>query len=233
MSLRMAVPLLPAAAGMVLTGAILVSLGTTALAQARIDTRPPAIDWLIAASSDPGRTTIRLGEFQLDGSGVVALDPLTGMATPPAADLPAIKTQVFIVMAHQDGFDDPAAIVLSLSGGTPVCGTSLGSFGVDTGLAALANQTDLKMLDAYGRILDSTGSDTFTALEMQLPLEDAARFVTLPDGTRFPVSRSGYGDGGYEFFRLNDAQARPVALYVDFIGDHNGDWIDPPPCANV
>jgi hypothetical protein len=136
-------------------------------------------------------------------------------------------------MAHQDGFDDPAAIVLALSDAAPVCGASLGAFGVDTGLAALANLTDVKMLDAYGRVLASTGSDTYTALEMQLPLEDPARFVTLPGGTRFPVSRSGYGDGGYEFFRLNDAQARPVALYVDFIGDRKGEWIDPPPCANV
>ncbi|WP_374637479.1 hypothetical protein [Paracoccus sp. (in: a-proteobacteria)] len=231
MSLRLAVPLLPAAAGMAFAGTILAALA--APAAARIDTRPPAIDWLIAASSDPGRTTIRLGEYQLDGSGVVALDPLTGMATPPAPGLPATKAQVYIVMAHQDGFDDAAAIVLSLSRAAPVCGASLGVVGVDTGLVALANLTDVKMLDAYGRILDSTGSDTFTALETQLPMEQPASFVTLPDGTRFPVSRSGYGDGGYEFFRLNDAQARPVALYVDFIGDHKGEWIDPPPCANV
>ena len=231
MSLRVAVPLPPVAAGMVLTGAILANLGATA--PARADTPPAAIDWLIAAASDPGRTTIRLGEYRLDGSGVVAFDPLTGFATPPAPDLPATEAQVYIVMAHQDGFDDPAAIVLALSDAAPVCGASLGSFGVDTGLAALTNLTDAKMLDAYGRVLASTGSDTYTALEMQLPLEDPARFVTLPGGTRFPVSRSGYGDGGYEFFRLNDAQARPVALYVDFIGDRKGEWIDPPPCANV
>ena len=27
--------------------------------------------------------------------------------------------------------------------------------------------------------------------------------------------------------------AAAVALYIDFIGDRKGEWIDPPPCANV
>lgn len=231
MSQRHARPWRAMAAGMVLGGALVASFA--APAPARAETPPAAIDWLIAAASDPGRTATRLGEYQLDGSGVVALDPLTGFATPPAPDLPQGLAGVYIVIAHQDGYDDTAALMLTLSDAAPVCGASLGVFGVDTGLAALANLTDVKRLDAYGRILERTGSDPFDALEPQLPMEEPASFVTLPDGTRFPVSRSGYGDGGYEFFRLNDAQARPVALYVDFIGNHKGEWIDPPPCANV
>ena len=64
-------------------------------------------------------------------------------------------------------------------------------------------------------------------------MDNPANFVTLPEGTRFPVSRSGYGDGAYKLYLLNDARGAPVALYVDFIGDHKGEWIDPPPCANV
>ncbi|RCW85793.1 DUF4241 domain-containing protein [Paracoccus lutimaris] len=195
--------------------------------------RPASVDWLIAASADPGRTVIDLGEYHLDGSGVVALDPLTGLATPPAKSLPTSTAQVHVIQAHQDGFDDTAALMLTLGRGKPVCGVLLGGFGVDTGLAALANQSHAEKLDGYGRILDLAGSDLFTALEPQLPMEEPAGFVTLPEGTRFPVSRSGYGDGAYHLFRLNDAQDAPVALYIDFIGDRKGEWIDPPPCANV
>ena len=195
--------------------------------------RPATLDWLIAASGDPGRSVIDLGEYHLDGSGIMALDPLTGFATKPAGNLPAGPAQVYVIQSHQDGFDETAALVLTLGPAVPVCGLSHGTFGVDTGLAAILNKSDADKLDGYGRVLDLVGSDLFTALEAQLPMDNPANFVTLPEGTRFPVSRSGYGDGGYELFRLNDAQGRPVALYIDFIGDRKGEWIDPPPCANV
>ncbi len=195
--------------------------------------RPATLDWLIAASGDPGRSVIDLGEYHLDGSGIMALDPLTGFATKPAGNLPAGPAQVHVVQAYQDGFDETAALVLTLGPAVPVCGLSHGTFGVDTGLAAILNKSDADKLDGYGRVLDLIGSDLFTALETQLPMDNPANFVTLPEGTRFPVSRSGYGDGAYKLYLLNDARGAPVALYVDFIGDHKGEWIDPPPCANV
>ena len=211
--------------------AALLLAATTGAAIA--DARPAVLDWLIAASDDPGRTVVDLGEYHLDGSGVVALDPLTGFATKPAGNLPAGPAQVHVVQAYQDGFDETAALVLTLGPAVPVCGLSHGTFGVDTGLAAILNKSDADKLDGYGRVLDLIGSDLFTALETQLPMDNPANFVTLPEGTRFPVSRSGYGDGAYKLYLLNDARGAPVALYVDFIGDHKGEWIDPPPCANV
>ena len=195
--------------------------------------RPATLDWLIAASGDPGRSVIDLGEYHLDGSGIMALDPLTGFATKPAGNLPAGPAQVHVVQAYQDGFDETAALVLTLGPAVPVCGLSHGTFGVDTGLAAILNKSDADKFDCYGRVLYLIGSDLFTALETQLPMDNPANFVTLPEGTRFPVSRSGYGDGAYKLYLLNDARGAPVALYVDFIGDHKGEWIDPPPCANV
>ena len=197
------------------------------------DTRPAALGWLIAASDDPDRTVVDLGEYVLDGSGVVALDPLTGYATQPVADLPKGPARTYVIMAKEDGYDYAAALMLVLADGKPVCGVPLGVFGVDTGLAALINRSDAIKLESYARILEPTGSDLFTALETQLPIEENASTVTLPDGTRLPISRSGFGDGAFKLFRLNDAQGAAVALYIDFIGDRKGEWIAPPPCANV
>ena len=212
---------------------LLAAMMGGATGSAAADERPATLDWLIAASNDPGRRVIDLGEYVLDDSGVVALDPLTGLASRPATGLPAGAASAHVILARQDGFDDTAALVLALGKAAPVCGISHGTFGVDTGLAALLNQSDAARLDGYARLLDLTGGDLFSALETQLPMENPANFVTLPEGPRFPVSRSGYGDGLYELFGLSDARGRPVALYVDFIGDSKGEWIDPPPCANV
>lgn len=33
--------------------------------------------------------------------------------------------------------------------------------------------------------------------------------------------------------QLRDQTGTPVAIYVDFIGDRDDAWIEPPPCANV
>ena len=211
--------------------AALLLAATTGAAIA--DARPAVLDWLIAASDDPGRTVVDLGEYHLDGSGVVALDPLIGLATQPVPGLPAGPARTHVVMTREDGYDYAAALVLVLADDEPACGASHGVVGVDTGLAALINHSDAAKLEAYAGILDLTGSDLFTALEAQLPIEGNAAVVTLPDGTRLPISRSGFGDGAYHLFRLNDAQGAPVALYVDFTGDRKGEWIDPPPCANV
>lgn len=194
---------------------------------------PDAVDWLVAAAADPDRTVTELGEYHLDDSGLVALDPLTGFATQPATGLQADKARAFLIEARENGYNDSAAIMLVLGRGMPACGFSQGVFGVDTGLAALINRSDADNLDAYAKILALKDSELFAALEEQLPMDKSASWVTLPAGIRFPVVRSGYGDGAYELFRLNDNQGKPVALYVDFIGDKNGEWIDPPPCANV
>lgn len=214
-------------------GLISAPVTIAASSAAAANTRPAALDWLIAASDDPDRSVVDLGEYVLDGTGVVALDPLTGFATQPVSQLPTGPARTYVIMAREDGYDYAAALVLVLANGKPVCGSPQGVFGVDTGLAALINHSDAAKLEAYARTLELTGSDLFTALETQLPIEENASTVTLPDGSRLPISRSGFGDGGFGLFRLHDAQGVTVALYTDFIGDRKGEWIAPQPCANV
>ncbi|WP_199262669.1 hypothetical protein [Paracoccus binzhouensis] len=48
---------------------------------AAADALPGAVQWLIDRSGDPDRIGRDIGPYPLDGSGIVALDPLTGFAT--------------------------------------------------------------------------------------------------------------------------------------------------------
>lgn len=200
---------------------------------AAADALPGAVQWLIDRSGDPDRIGRDIGPYPLDGSGIVALDPLTGFATRPAPTPAAPDARFYAVLAREDGYAYAAAMALVTADGLPACGESLGVVGVDTGLAAIVTRSGLEAMSLYYDSLQAQGSDPYTALEPQLPLETFASFVTLPDGTRVAVSSSGYGDGGYQFFRLGDAQGQTVAFYLDFLGDRKGEWIDPPPCANV
>ncbi|WP_199259815.1 hypothetical protein [Paracoccus binzhouensis] len=151
----------------------------------------------------------------------------------PAPTPAAPDARFYTVLARKDGYAHVAAIALVTADGLPVCGESLGIIGVDTGLAAIVTRSGFEAMNTYYDTFQAQGSDPFTALEPQLPMDLLPAFVILPDGTQIPTSRSGYGDGGYEFFRLDDAQGRPVAYFLDFLGDSKGEWIHPPPCANV
>ncbi len=190
------------------------------------------MQWLIDRSGDPDRIGRDIGPYPLDGSGIVALDPLTGFATKPAPTPPAPDARFYTVLAGKNGHD-VAAIALVMADNAPVCGESLGAIGVDTGLASIVTATGNRALNGLFEQLEARGSDLYDALSSQLPLRGLPTIVTLPDGTQVPTSRSGHGDGGYEFFRLDDVQGQTVAYFLDFLGDSKGEWIDPPPCANV
>lgn len=209
--------------------ALALTLLTTCPAWA--DTLPGSVKWLIERSSDPTRIAKNLGPYPVDGEGIVALDPLTLTTSSGTPDITAPQAQVYSVLVEDYGLI-PAAMVLVFNDALPVCGQAYGVVGVDTGLTAFTTANHYRKLLDFSDGLEA-GEDLFTALEPQLPMEGYANFVKLPNGTRFPVSRSGYGDGGYSLFLLKDDAGAPVAAYLDFVGDRNGEWIDPPPCANV
>lgn len=209
-------------------GAAGLALALAAAPPSGAEPMPPAVAWLADHSGAP-RSPHLAGEYLLDGSGVVGLDPLTFFASPPTPQVPAGRADVW-TLRQGDGRIALAALVLSDA--APVCGADLGSYGVDSGTAALMTETDLARLHAAERVLALLGGGIHALFGIQFP-NDVFRdgMLRLPDRTALPVFSSGWGDGGYGVAVLNGADGRAIAIYTDFMGnDATGGWITPPPC---
>lgn len=201
----------------------------TTLPSATNVAHPPVIDWLLAQSGGP-RTPRLAGDYRLDGTPVLGVDPLTFFAPAATTPVPAGIAAVWTLELTTERRTALAALVLSDA--PPVCGVEFGGYGVDTGTASLLTETDFARLTAAARALELIGSDILRLMETQLDVDFEAGLMRLPDGTRVPVFHSGWGDGGYNVALLRAADGQPVAVYTDFIGnDATQDWITPPPCG--
>lgn len=162
---------------------------------------------------------------------VFATDPLTlwdTEGTPIAA--PTTPAEI-IGLTWPTGERRGGAMMLVWSNEQVVCGEeNVAVIGVDTGLAAFLTPADVAALDVYRQDYDGNLYDG--PLADQIDTRYPGPFLTdLPGNIRFPISGSGWGDGGYPVSALLDAWGNMVALYAQFITAEGRDWAYPPPCA--
>lgn len=187
-----------------------------------------ALDWLVARSAP---ALVGEAGFWTTASGtVLAVDPLTLFgAETPIKDLPTTQASVH-------GFyplTDPGrtgVMALVWSDAPVVCGEDVATIGVDTGLAAFMSPADIAALHAYEDKWDDLYAGPYAEqIDASYP---GPTLIDLPGGSGFPLSGSGWGDGGYPVATLKDASGRVTALYTQFITAEGEDWLLPPPCAD-
>ena len=179
-----------------------------------------------------GFTTTRhdAGTWVPAGGKVHATDPLTlWQAGHTPYSVPDKPAKVLGLLETEQG--RAAAMLLQWSNGPVVCGHDLGSIGVDTGLAGIMTPADVAALESYGEAFDGDLYAGTYAAQLDSRIPTIPFIVELPDGTRFPVTGSGWGDGGYPVVSLLDAEGKMLALYVQFIT--GGTWHLPPSCPQI
>ena len=111
-----------------------------------------------------------------------------------------------------------------------VCGEDVATIGVDAGLAAFLAPPDLRVLESYR---DEWGDLYAGPYAEQIDTSyPGPTLIDLPGASGFPLSGSGWGDGGYPVATLKDASGRVTALYAQFITAEGADWLLPSPCVD-
>ncbi len=186
------------------------------------------LDWLRAGIGFETRVN-EAGRWAVPGGALYAADPLTLFGT--EGDTIAVpESPARLVGLHETEFEGRTAVMaLIWSDAVPVCGKDLTTIGVDTGLAGFLPPSAVKALDAYAV---EFGGDLYrgTYAEQIDRLYPGPFLADLPDGTRFPVSGSGWGDGGYPVASLYSADGEMVALYAQFITGEDTGWLLPGAC---
>lgn len=190
-----------------------------------------AVTWLENGLNMPSEVQSP-GIWHPVGGEIFATDPLTLWQT--GSDIETIR--VPDAPARVVGLLDvaqgrTAAMALIWSNAPVVCGHDLATIGVDSGLAGFLTPMDVEALDAYAHPTDGPYHGSYAA-QLDAHVPTIPLIATLPDGTRFPVSGSGWGDGGYPVASLVDADGTVVALYTQFMGGTEN-WLLPPPCAEA
>lgn len=191
-----------------------------------------AVTWVRDVLYYPTNVVV-LSPWSAPTGEVFATDPLTlwGTEGDPIAvpRTPAEAIGLTWITGEQRG----GALMLVWSNEPVVCGEEyVGVIGVDTGLAAFMTPADVAALHRYGLSYD--GNLYAGPLADQIDSLYPGPFLTdLPRDLRFPISGSGWGDGGYPVSSLFDAQGNMVALYAQFITAEGRDWGLPPPCADA
>lgn len=188
-----------------------------------------------------GVTVTELGEIDVPGGAVMAMDPLTFLEPAPLAlKLMPGSYPVYLWFDKADP-TRPAMAELRISGCRPtrwmnarvegMTGLSdifAGDLGypVDAGTGAFA---DLAVLEAAGA-LDEGGEEHYERWAQ--PIINALSDYTVPgrimgeNGNRYAVFSSGWGDGIYASYWGFDDTECPCALVTDFGVLYNG-WPDP------
>lgn len=186
--------------------------------------------WLSSRIAMPVRA-VDAGAWHPVGGEVFATDPLTLWQTGPEAEtipVPDAPARILGYLEPEEG--RTALMALVWSDADVVCGHDLTNIGVDTGLAGFMTPADVTALLAYGA---AYGGDLYNgpyAEQLDAAIPTIPFIATLPDGARFPVTGSGWGDGGYPVASLHAADGSMVALYTQFITAEGKDWLLPPPC---
>ncbi|MEJ6388307.1 hypothetical protein [Gymnodinialimonas ulvae] len=201
---------------------VLAALGTPAAAQ-------DATNWLRQEIGLP--TELHVSEmWHPRGGQLYATDPLTLWATGDAAlSVPDAPARLIGLLERTQG---RAALMALIWSNAPVaCGYDLTTIGVDTGLAGFLTPSDVRAVDAYADPSSGPYHGTYAA-QLDAAVPTIPFIAELPSGARFPVSGSGWGDGGYPVVSLHDAQGNMVALYTQFIAGTD-DWLLPEPCTDL
>lgn len=188
-----------------------------------------ALTWL-AQGIDMPSDVHHAGTWHPHGGEIFATDPLTLWQTGSDVEtlaVPDAPARVVGLLDREQG--RAAAMALIWSDADVVCGADLSTIGVDTGLAGFMTPADVAALTAYGDPSAGLYHGTY-AQQLDAVVPTVPFLAALPDGARFPVSGSGWGDGGYPVASLFDANGDMVALYVHFMGGGET-WLLPDPCA--
>ena len=163
------------------------------------------------------------------GGQLYATDPLTLWQTEgETLSVPNRPARLIGLLERDQG--RAALMALIWSNADVVCGEDLSTIGVDTGLAGFLTPANVRALNAYADPSMGTYHGTY-AEQLDAAIPTIPFIARLPSGATFPVSGSGWGDGGYPVASLYDAQGNMVALYTQFIGGSE-DWLLPPSCSN-
>ena len=162
------------------------------------------------------------------GGQIYATDPLTLWQTEgDALRVPDAPARLIGLLEREQG--RAALMALIWSNADVVCGEDLSTIGVDTGLAGFLTPDNVRDLLAYADPSAGPYHGTY-AEQLDATIPTLPFVAQLPSGARFPVSGSGWGDGGYPVASLHDAEGNMVALYTQFMGGTE-EWLLPPPCT--
>lgn len=183
-----------------------------------------AATWL-SRLGGKGMTQMQAGQWHPQGGKLFTTDPLTLLQTVGRPiDVPDAPARIFGLLEPEQGRG--ALMALIWSDADVECGEYLTVIGVDTGLAGFMTPADAAALAAYGEKHGNIYAEQLDAAVPTVPF-----IAEPPDGARFVVSGSGWGDGGYPVASLHDANGDIVALYAQFIPDGD-DCLLPEPCGN-
>ncbi len=203
-----------------------VAVTLTALPAAAQD----ATSWLAQGINMPSDLHVS-GPWHPRGGQIFATDPLTLWQTGLDVEtitVPDTPARVVGLLETEEG--RTAVMALIWSDAPVICGDDLTTIAVDTGLAAFLTPSDVAALDAYAHPSDGPYHATY-AQQLDAVVPTIPFIVALPDGTRFPISGTGWGDGGYPVASLYDADGNMVALYAQFMGGAE-EWHLPTPCTD-
>ncbi|TKW68545.1 MAG: DUF4241 domain-containing protein [Paracoccus denitrificans] len=198
------------------------------------DSAPATLPWL-AGQAGEERTIRDHGPIDFGSQRLTAVELLFYYRDPwKFADFAIPEGPAAFWTLHEPSQQRVAAAVLVWSDATPVCGQEVLP-GVDGPIAGFMAPDAAQRLQQENIRAEDAGQGAYADwVEPQSPEASFARFMTLPDGTRFPGFSTGWGDGGYPVVRLNDKQGNIVAVYADFIGhEPDGKFILPPPCRTA
>ncbi|MDX8351031.1 hypothetical protein [Cognatiyoonia sp. IB215182] len=187
-----------------------------------------ALDWLVARS-----VPVSVGEagtWVTPSGTVLAADPLTlfGIES-PISGLPE-TTATVLGFYPVDSPGRTALMALIWSDAPVVCGEDVSTIGVDTGLAAFLAPSDVPVLLDYMKEWDTLYAGSYA--EQIDTLYPGPMLIDLPGASGFPLSGSGWGDGGYPVATLKDEEGQVTALYTQFITGEDADWLLPTPCED-
>jgi hypothetical protein len=191
-----------------------------------------AIDWMhdrlpaFVAHPVPGSLPFPDGQL-------VVSDGLTLFQT-AAITVPAAPARVVVVRPLADPYN--SKVVAVFSDAPVVCGTDVGTVGVDSGTIAIMSAAAMPDLRAFFGSFDATGGDAYVNW-FAPAFGDAhtiAAITPIPPARTIFVASTAFGDGAFPVVALQDKDGAVVAVYVDFdgIGD-TGEWLLPEPCEPV
>ncbi len=187
-----------------------------------------AVNWLRRGIDMPSDLHIS-NMWHPRGGQLYATDPLTLWQTEgETLRVPDAPARLIGLLEREQG--RTAAMALIWSEADVVCGEDLSTVGVDTGLAGFLTPANVAALEAYSDPSQGPYHGTY-AEQLDATIPTIPFIVELPSGATFPVSGSGWGDGGYPVASLYDADGNMVALYAQFMGGTE-DWLLPAPCAD-